>query len=344
MRLNDVGRINAGGSEVDAREIIARQIDHLVRLVDDLLDVSRITQGKLALKKSFVELQPIIDMALETNEAFFRERRHRLKLNMPAEKIWLNGDSVRLAQAVSNLLHNAGKYTPEGGQIALSVTTEANRLRIAIEDDGIGIAAENIPQIFELFTQAQRLKTRAPEGLGVGLSLVKRLVELHGGSVSASSRGPGHGSVFAIDLPINPKQPVSGSASAAAGPAAGKRSLRILLVDDSVDAANTLKLLLQAMGHDVTAVNDGQAALALAPQLVPHLVLLDIGLPGRNGYEVAIELRKFPELRRTTLAALTGYGQHKDRQKAFASGFSRHLIKPLNMDDLTRLLDGVEIF
>lgn len=329
---------------IDAREIISRQIDHLVRLVDDLLDVSRITQGKLLLQKKSVELQPIVDTALEINEAYLRDRNHRLTITVPDETVFLDADSVRLSQVLANLLHNAAKYTPMGGEINLNVSVDNDRLRIVVADNGIGIAAANIEHIFELFTQAQRLESKAPEGLGVGLSLVKRLVELHDGRITVESAGPGLGSEFIIDLPIGHELKNGKPKGLSGRKMLNQKGLRILLVDDSVDAANLMSFLLQSLGHEVVVANDGRTALAMAPGLVPHVVLLDIGLPGMTGYEVASELIKLPELQQTKLAALTGYGQEKDREKAFASGFHHHFIKPVEIDHLTNFLNGVVRF
>jgi CheY-like chemotaxis protein len=263
---------------------------------------------------------------------------------MPQEKLWINGDSVRLAQVVSNLLHNAAKYTPSGGEIELDVTALDDRLRIVVSDNGIGIRRENIDQIFELFTQAQRLDSRAPEGLGVGLSLVKSLVELHGGTIEVRSPGIGGGSVFTIELPLNPKLPIVKRRAPHPLKGTTDNPLRILLVDDSVDAVNMMRLLLERLGHSVAVANDSISALALAPALVPHVVLLDIGLPGVDGYEVAREMVKMPELQKTKLVALTGYGQDKDRDQAFASGFSHHFIKPVEIVDLNNLLSSIEAF
>lgn len=329
----------------DAREIIARQIDHLVRLVDDLLDVSRITQGKLSLQKSRVELRAVVKAALETSEAFLRARGHRLEVELPQEILWIDGDSVRLAQVIGNLLHNAAKYTPEGGTVSLRANALEGNLTISIEDNGIGIPADQLDRIFDLFTQAQRLENRAPEGLGVGLSLVKRLIELHGGHIEVHSDGLGRGSRFTITLPIaarsgNAVDRVAGARRSKLAGANGTKPLRILLVDDSVDAVNMLSQLLCNLGHETAIAHDGPSALDTATQFLPHLILLDIGLPGMDGYEVARALRQLPDFEATPLVALTGYGQARDREQALAAGFSSHLIKPLNFDDLNTLLES----
>jgi PAS domain S-box-containing protein len=340
MRMNSpVDDINAG-----TREIISRQIDHLVRLVDDLLDVSRITQGKLLLQREFIELKSIVEAAIETNASFISSRGHRLVVNLHNESIWLKGDSVRLSQVVGNLLHNAAKYTPEGGVIELSTTIEANRLQVVVADNGIGISSDQIGHVFELFTQAQRLHNKAPEGLGVGLSLVRHLVELHGGTIEAASAGAGQGSTFTVNLPVNANLPMTPRR-----PGNGARkmlgridSLRILLVDDSVDGVGLLKLLLEKLGHEVVVAHDGSSALNTVNSFTPEVVLLDIGLPGMDGYQVAQRLKALPQLQNTQLVALTGYGQERDREQAFASGFSHHLVKPLDMDVLNDLLRRVK--
>ncbi|HEY3698542.1 MAG TPA: response regulator [Spongiibacteraceae bacterium] len=346
MRMTDhngatgLNEIETATIQFDSREIISRQIDHLVRLVDDLLDVSRITQGKLSLQKSRITLRKIIDAAMETNNAFLQSREHALLLDIPEDDVWIDGDSVRLAQVVGNLLHNAGKYTPNGGTIQLSATVDGGRLQIIIEDNGIGIAPGQIGHIFELFAQAGRLETRAPEGLGVGLSLVKKLVELHNGSVSVSSPGLGFGSRFVVDLPLAHRGDKPARQTAKARVKGNRNSLRILLVDDSVDATTTLGLLLTQMGHQIAIANEGRTALELAPQFQPQLVFLDIGLPGMNGYEVARAMRRLPALENTQLIALTGYGQARDRELSEAAGFTTHLIKPLDIGALTHLLSS----
>lgn len=335
LRLAD-----ADTGQHEAHDILSRQLDHLVRLVDDLLDVSRITQGKLILQFSPVALSAVVDAAVETTRAFIASRGHTLQVQLPAAPVWLQGDVVRLAQALGNLLHNAAKYTPAGGTITLSARVHAGRVQIAVADTGIGIAAAALQDIFQLFTQADHCDERAPEGLGVGLSLVKTLIELHGGEVRASSAGAGLGSTFSIDLPVA-AQPVAAPPAPAPAPAPSKKSLRILLVDDSADAVRMLKMLLQKFGHVVETASDGPAALALAPVFAPQIALLDIGLPGMDGYEVARALRRMPELDGLMLVALTGYGQDRDRELAHAAGFSHHFVKPLNIDALRALLDTV---
>lgn len=324
--------------QVDAREILGRQIDHLVRLVDDLLDVARISQGKLTLKREFVELKAFVAAALETAQPFLESRRHALKLQLPEGEVWVYGDAMRLSQMISNLLHNAGKYTDRGGEVALRARVRGRRLHIAVEDNGIGISAQQLQRIFDLFMQAERCPDRAPEGLGVGLSLVKKLVELHGGRIDAFSAGPGRGSRFTLELPIEPGRPAPAAHAAPREHAPGE--LRILLVDDSIDAIKMLKLLLQTLGYEIETAHDGPAALKAALSFRPHVVLLDIGLPGMDGYEVARALRRVPELNRTLLVALTGYGQERDRERARAAGFAHHLIKPLNLEELRGVLDA----
>lgn len=326
----------------EAREIISRHIDHLVRLVDDLLDVSRITQGRLSLQRRVIELKTVIDIAVESAGPYIRDCGHELIINTPKKPLWVNGDSVRLAQVLGNLLHNAAKYTPPGGKIELTADCHENGLRIEVSDNGIGIEPESIDSIFDLFTQAQRLHSKAPEGLGVGLSLVKRMVELHGGTIDVTSAGAGAGSKFIIELPIE-CGPIEEKQPAGNGLKPRSDKLRILLVDDAVDAVTLMCMVLESFGHEVRVAHDGPSALEIAPQFDPHVVLLDIGLPGMDGYAVARQMVVMPQLQKTTLVALTGYGQEKDREKAFASGFSHHFIKPVEIHDLTNFLDRVEI-
>ena len=317
-----------------------------MRLVDDLLDVSRITQGKLSLQSERIELGAIVESAVETNAAFFTARGHALEIVLPEDAIWVNGDRVRLAQALSNLLHNAGKYTPEGGSIELRVDVDGGRARISVIDDGIGIAPAEFEHIFDMFTQVRRTDHQVSDGLGVGLSLVKKLIALHGGSVSVSSPGLNQGSRFVIELPIIVSTAPNDSDELAPLDVAVAEStdnaLKILLVDDSIDAVAMLSLLLRKLGHRIEIAHEGKAAQRIAQSFIPDVVLLDIGLPGMDGYQVAQALRKFPELEHTRLIALTGYGQARDREAALAAGFSQHLIKPLDFSKLSALLEDTK--
>lgn len=335
-------------AKLDPREMLSRQIDHMTRLVDDLLDVARITQGTFLLKKTRVEIHAIVDAAVEINAAFIQTCKHCLTITAPPEPIWLYADAIRLTQVLSNLLHNAANYTPQGGAINLVVQVARGNLKIAVNDTGIGISADRIAHVFESFTQAQRLESKAPAGLGLGLSLAKRLVELHDGSIEADSPGIARGSTFTIYVPINSsiysQEPASknditeSTVRPAAMPVASNR-LRILLVDDSEDATAVLKLLLENFGHQVAVACDRDSALVLADSFKPQVVLLDIGLPGRDGYQVAHDLQQLPATKNATLIALTGYGQQKDREQAFSSGFSHHFVKPLDVGALMKVLN-----
>jgi PAS domain S-box-containing protein len=341
MRLESAtGTSNNSG---EAREIIGGQINHLVRLVDDLLDVSRITQDKLSLQRERIALAEVVSSAIETTAAFFSTRGQRLEVVIPEAPIWLMGDRVRLAQALSNLLHNAGKYTPEGGHIELRIDADRDHARLAVTDSGMGIAADKLEKIFDIFTQVRRTD-QVSDGLGVGLALVRKLVALHGGTVTVSSAGRDLGSRFLIELPIIAQTaqhtkpsidpPVERESEQ------DEKALKILLVDDSIDAVAMLGLLLRKLGHQVEIAHEGEAAQCIAQRFVPDVVLLDIGLPGMDGYQVAQALRKFPSLRHTQLIALTGYGHARDREAALAAGFSQHLVKPLDFSKLAALLEN----
>jgi CheY-like chemotaxis protein len=264
-----------------------------------------------------------------------------LSIELPREPVWLSGDPVRLAQIVENLLHNAVKFTPPGGHIALTAAVVGNAVQIAVEDTGIGIASNELERVFELFAQAQHSADRVQDGLGIGLSLVRNLVQLHGGTIAASSAGVGRGSKFLIALPVLKDKPIDIAPPVRSAAQHGrKRGLRILLVDDSPDATQMLALLLRKLGHCVETAADGPAALATVRQFTPQVVLLDIGLPGMDGYEVAARLRQIPELSGAMLIALTGYGQERDRKLATAAGFDHHVVKPLKLDELTALLES----
>jgi PAS domain S-box-containing protein len=323
-------------------EIIERQVEHLTRLVDDLLDVSRINRGLVELKKEPLEIRDFILSAVETCQPLIDTRRHTFSLAPPPEPVWIEGDRVRLAQVVSNLINNAAKYTEKGGHIRLSVEASDREVGIHVSDNGSGIDPADLPHLFDLFYQADRNLDRAQGGLGIGLSLVHNLVAKHGGNVQAFSAGRGQGSEFVIRLPrmiLSPSIP-----STTAAPAAScSNKLRILVVDDNRDVAESLALLLESEGHQVLTAYDGICALETARTERPDIILLDIGLPGLDGYAVAQALRQDHELERTMLIALTGYGQPDDRKKSSASGFDEHLVKPVDIEILRKLLASYPI-
>jgi signal transduction histidine kinase/ActR/RegA family two-component response regulator len=317
-------------------DIIDRQLRQMVRLVDDLLDVSRITTGKLGIRADRIVLQDVVEHSLETAGPLIAQRRHALSVHVPDQPVVLNGDATRLAQVLSNLLNNAAKYTPNGGNIALHAVRRHDRVHIGISDNGIGLAADVLPHVFDIFYQADRSLGRTQAGLGIGLSLAKRLVELHGGTLAASSPGKGLGSVFALDLPIatgHAPAPARGDSDGAALPA-----LRVLVADDNIDHANTLRTLLIAAGQTVNVCYDGLSALRSAESFVPQIAFLDIGMPRMDGYELARRLRAELAQRDCMLVAVTGWGQDKDQQRSHAAGFDRHIVKPLQPDQLRALL------
>lgn len=322
-------------AQENARRVILRQTDHMVRLVDDLLDVSRISQGKITLRRAQVELRGLLKSAIETADPNIAARQHTLTVQMPHRDIWIDGDSVRLTQVVGNLLNNAAKFTAPGGRIALTATMDGSEAVIRVTDNGIGIEPHMADSIFDLFAQAGHSPDRVQDGLGIGLSLVRTLVNLHGGSVSVHSEGIGQGSTFEIRLPAQAAMPqAEDTASATAAPARPADSHCILVVDDNVDSAEIVGALLQFAGHEVHMAHDGAGAIEAALRLRPDVVFLDIGLPDMSGVEVAEKLRGYPELQKTVLIALTGYGQDKDRTGAMAAGFNQHLTKPVNMETL----------
>jgi PAS domain S-box-containing protein len=326
-----------------AREMLRRQVQHMVRLVDDLLDLSRVSRGKIELRKERVELASVLHSAIETSRPLIEAARHELEVTLPPARVWLDADPIRLAQVVANLLNNAAKYTREGGSIRLIAEQEGGEVAIHIQDTGIGIPAELLPRIFDMFAQADTSIERAQSGLGIGLTLVKRLVEMHGGTVAAHSAGPGQGSEFLVRLPVTterlgiqaPKDPPADR------PAMPSESFRILIVDDNVDAAASLSLLLKMLGHATAIANDGAGGLEVARVFRPDVVLLDIGLPGLNGYEVARRLRQQPGLRDAVIVAITGWGQEEDRRRGREAGFDHHLTKPVDLDSLQGILAGI---
>jgi PAS domain S-box-containing protein len=320
-----------------AREIMSRQVDHLVRLVDDLLEVSRIERGKIELRSETVALSRVLDMAIETSRPLIDAGCHELILEGPREGLAVNGDAIRLSQVFANLLNNAAKYTEPRGTIWISVREEGSLAAISVRDTGVGIAAEMLPNVFEMFSQAHRSQRRAQDGLGIGLSLVRKLVEMHGGSVEAKSDGIDCGSEFTVRLPVvNDRRDRGRERQAGFGESLAP--LSVLVADDNQDAADSLGTLLRSMGADVRVVYDGESALAALDALRPAVALLDIGMPMMDGYELARRIRERPDSREIVLIALTGWGQVDDRRRALEAGFDHHVGKPADVDDLHALM------
>jgi signal transduction histidine kinase len=321
-----------------ARELIGRQVVHLARLVDDLLDVSRITQRKIVLQRQAVSLAAIIDAAVELAAPLIAERKQEFAVTKLDADVWLNADGVRLSQVIGNLLHNASKFTPREGRLRLEATRDAQAVRIAVTDNGEGIASEFLPVVFDLFSQSDRTLERTGGGLGIGLSLVKGLVELHGGRVSAESAGAGKGSRFVIELPLATLEAPAPMRRAAPAPA-GNTARRVLVVEDNEDAAEAMAILLRELGHEVAVIDNGREAVEAARMFRPDVILLDIGLPGVDGFELARRFRALPETQSAKVIAVTGYGQTADRERSKASGFDLHLVKPVDPAKLTRALE-----
>lgn len=322
-----------------AREVIDRQVNHLERLIEDLIDVSRITRNRLELRKERVSLSVVIQSAVEASRPLFEGNRHELSLKLAEEDLVLEADLVRLSQVFTNILNNACKYTPPGGRIAMTARRDGGAVLVSVEDSGIGIEPEKLPRLFEMFYQAEHPFENSQGGLGIGLSLVRHLVELHGGLVTARSAGVGRGSEFIVQLPVVSEQTLSPSAAAGAGHDTTKeRRRRILVVDDNQDGAISLAMLLEAIGHQVATAFNGLEALKVASRIRPDVVLLDIGIPGLNGYEVARRIREEPWGKATVLIAITGWGQLEDRERSKDVGFDDHFVKPLDFTRLKRLL------
>jgi signal transduction histidine kinase len=318
-----------------ATEVGDRQVAHLTRLVEELLDVARINQGKIALQPEALDLLRVLAHSVETARPMIDARGHRLQQQLPSQTVWVRGDFARLSQVVSNLLNNAAKYTPEGGSIVLSLAVEEGQARISVRDNGIGIEPELLPNVFELFEQGKRSLDRSQGGLGIGLTLVQRLVEMHNGRVEARSGGVGQGSEFIVTLPCMSEVQRGNESGPAQGATGGTPSAcRVLVVDDNLDAADTVAMYLQIEGHVVQTAADGQQAVTSAATFQPDVVVLDIGLPQLDGYEVARRLRQMPATRAALLIALTGYGQKNDRDRAADAGFDCHLVKPADPRDL----------
>ena len=323
------------------RDIIARQVTHLGRLVDDLLDVSRISRGRIVLQKTPMDLGLALKQAIETSRPLIDERRHRLDVQLPAEPLWVDGDCARLTQVIANLLNNAAKYTDQGGTITVFAQEEKptesfKDVVVSVRDNGRGIDPKELPQLFQMFYQANRTLDRAEGGLGIGLSLVRSLVELHDGRVEARSAGLGHGSEFIVRLPLLPVPPAPPSSPLTTAVVPNSRR-SILIVDDNADAAETMAMFFRRLGYAIEVAHDGEEALRQAIARCPDIVLLDIGLPRLNGYEVCVKLRR--EIApHAFIVALTGYGQPEDRLHAEQAGFDAHLVKPVSLERLQDLL------
>lgn len=329
-----------------ATEIIDRQIRSMGRLIDDLMDAARINQGKIELRLERVELARVLRDATDACGPFITECAHQLTVDEGVEPVWVHADPIRLTQAVTNLLHNAAKYTNRGGRIEVRVRQVNGTVFITVKDSGIGIAAERLHNIFDMFAQVESALVRSGGGLGIGLNLTRRLVELHGGSVFASSAGLGQGSTFEVRLPLADAQATVGDtvahAVSAVAPPPVEQTLRILVADDNEDSAATLAYLLRAWGHTVCQVNDGEAAVAEVQGFDPQLVLLDIGMPKLNGYEACRKMRDMPGGGQRTIVAITGWGQPNDRRASTEAGFDRHLVKPLDQAALQSLISATD--
>ena len=325
------------------REMMERQIAQMVRLIDDLLDVSRVSRGKIDLKKELIDLRAIISLAIETSLPLVEAGRHHLSVHVASEPLPVEADPTRLAQVFSNLLNNAAKYTPEGGRLELEARREQDDVLIAITDNGVGIPGDMLPEVFEMFSQVGRNLDRAQGGLGIGLTLVRRLTEMHGGTVTAQSRGAGTGSTFSVRIPLAPSPSLArrDHAHEPARPASAARRLRVLVVDDNVDGAQALALLIAVHAHETVLAHNGPDALRRLADFRPHLAIIDIGLPGLSGYDVAQRMRLWEATRDgrpTFLVALTGWGSEEDKARSLDAGFDLHLTKPVDPREVEALL------
>jgi CheY-like chemotaxis protein/anti-sigma regulatory factor (Ser/Thr protein kinase) len=338
LQLLKLRGIDAGERE---RNVIERQVKHLVNLVDDLLDVSRITRGKIQLQRTPVEIADAVAKAIETASPLLEQQRHTLVVDVPRHGLSVNADLDRLAQVISNLLTNSAKYTEPGGRIAVTGRREDEAVVLEVTDNGIGIAADMLPRIFDSFVQDRQALDRARGGLGLGLTIVKSLVSLHDGSVTAKSGGRGHGASFTVRLPLEAERIPDQAEGIAIGSAvvATGVSRRILVVDDNEDAALMLASGLSTYGHDVRTAPDGPTALDLAEGWHPDVAVLDLGLPVMDGYELARRLAERGDAAGTRLIAVTGYGQEQDRRRSAAAGFDAHLVKPIDIEALQILIE-----
>ncbi len=335
--LNRLPADSAGAARLLA--MMDRQLSQLVKLIDDLLDVSRIATGKVVLRRERLDLRTVLDAALEASQPSIAAAGHRLELRTPQEPVWVLGDASRLAQVVGNLLNNAVKYTPDGGRIGLRLQQQGGDALLQVSDDGAGIPPEMLGKVFEMFTQINRTLDRAQGGLGLGLSLVRNLMDLHGGSVTVESAGLECGSTFSLRLPLC-KAVADGSVGpGAAASGTSRRPLRILMVDDNVDAADSLSILLQCCGHTTRTEYAGAAVLGAVEAFRPDVVLCDIGLPGMDGYRVAEQLRARRDADKLLLVALTGWGSEEDQRRTRQAGFDVHLTKPVDLETINLVLE-----
>jgi len=335
-------RGSADGRRVTwASELIDRQVRSLSRLIDDLMDVSRINRGRIELRREVIALNDVLADALEAIRPLAQDSGHELAVLLPDRKLLVEADRTRLAQAFTNLLNNAVKYTDSGGRIEVAVLVEKDQAVVSFRDSGIGIPPERLDDVFEMFSQVESALSRSRGGLGIGLSLTQRLVQMHGGSIKAHSEGVGRGSRFMVTLPLSSAAAPTAPEPTAAPQAAPGQGLRVLVADDNVDAAETLAALLAEMGHEVREVHDGEAAVQAAAAFDPHLLLLDIGMPKMTGYEACARIRRLPGGERRTLVAVTGWGQPQDLQRSQEAGFDRHLVKPIDPQLLGPLMEEV---
>jgi len=326
----------------EVRDMMDRQLSHLVRLVDDLLDVSRVSKGKIELRKAHIALSEIVKTAVDASNPLIAAGHHALTLDLPDDPVWLDADLTRLSQVISNLLNNAAKYTPEGGAIVLSARREGGDVVITVSDNGVGIPHDMLPKVFDLFLQIRDNLHRSHGGLGIGLALVKRLVEMHGGAIAAESAGPGKGSAFRVRLPLaEPAAPPPRPAESSSSASQGKSALRVLVVDDNPDVAQTVGWMLETIGHDYRLAHEGKLAVRTAQEYRPHAILLDIGMPGMDGYAVCRALREQALFDDTVIIAQTGWGQAQTPATSGQSGFDYHLVKPVDLDRLEELLASI---
>jgi len=330
-----------GATSAAARVIIERQLRHLTRLIDDLLDMSRLTQGRFELCKERTSLNDVVQLALALARPQLEGKEHPLQIELASEELYLWADATRLGHAFANLLHNASKYSAAGTPIRVVSSAAADEIMVRVIDQGVGIPEGMLNRVFDLYGQVERAQDGTHDGLGIGLTLVKRIVELHGGSVTAASGGDGRGSEFSVRLPRDRSRVAPDVAQYAAAPPAPAPRLRILVADDNRDAAHTLAMLLGLEGHDVRAVHDGVEALATGDEFAPQLVLLDIGMPLLDGYETARQILQRPWGKEAHLVALTGWGQDADRRRALAAGFRDHLVKPAEPEALKAVIDRI---